>query len=225
MKTVVTWIFAGGEIQEDFVADYAKENQADQIVAVDGGLAVVDRLGLCPTYIVGDFDTVSSELLKKYQLEKQVVVRKFQPKKDLTDGEIAVEVALELGSTKIVLFGTTGKRLDHLLGNLSLLYLAERDGASCEILDAYNRIRLLRCRQQYWIERGTQFGRYVSFLPFTDKVEGVTLTGFQYPLKDFTMTRFFNPTLGISNEIVEERGGIWFSEGILFCVESRDTVE
>ncbi len=88
MKTVVTWIFAGGEIQEDFVADYAKENQADQIVAVDGGLAVVDCLGLCPTYIVGDFDTVSSELLKKYQLEKQVVVRKFQPKKDLTDGEI-----------------------------------------------------------------------------------------------------------------------------------------
>ena len=36
------------------------------------------------------------------------------------------------------------------------------------------------------------------------------------------MTRFKNPTLGISNEVVEESGDIWFSEGILICVESVD---
>lgn len=222
METVVTWIFAGGEISYPFMETYIKKNRADRIIAVDGGLVAVNQLGICPTHIVGDFDTVDAELLKQYQLEKQIVIREFQPKKDLTDGQIAIELALELGSTKMVLFGATGKRLDHLLGNLYLLYMAEQDGACCEIVDAYNRVRLLRANQHYKIEKKTQFGRYISLLPFTDRVEGVTLIGFQYPLTDFTITRFFQPTLGISNEVVEESGDIWFSEGILICVESED---
>ena len=222
MKTVVTWIFAGGEISYGFIETYIKKNQADRVIAVDGGLAVVNQLGICPTHIVGDFDTVDITLLEKYQSEKQIEIRKFQPKKDWTDGQIAIELALELGSTKITLFGATGKRLDHLLGNLHLLYMAEQGGACCEILDSYNRVRLLRANQHYRIEKKTQFGKYISLLPFTDQVEGITLVGFQYPLTDFTMTRFCNPTLGISNEVVEENGDIWFSDGILICVESSD---
>lgn len=222
MGSVVTWIFSGGEIQDEFVAEYWKENQADQIIAVDGGLAALDRIGLRPTYIVGDFDTVDAGILEKYQSDTQIVVREFQPEKDLTDGQIAVELALKLCSTRIVLFGATGKRLDHLLGNLHLLYLAEQNGADCEILDIRNRVYLLRCKKTYYLKQKTQFGNYVSLVPFTDIVKGITLTGFKYPLTDFTMTRFSNPTLGISNEMVEEEGSIWFSDGILICVESRD---
>ncbi len=222
MRTGVTWIFAGGEISDGFVQMYMEKSRADWIVAVDGGLAAVNRLGISPTHIVGDFDTVNAELLEQYRADPKIVIRKFQPKKDLTDGQIAVELALELGSTRVVVFGATGKRLDHLLGNLDLLYLAERDGACCEIVDACNRIRLLRAKRHYRIEQKMQFGTYVSLLPFTDRVEGITLKGFLYPLVDFTMTRFKNPTLGISNEVVEESGDIWFSEGILICVESVD---
>lgn len=222
MGSVVTWIFSGGEIQDDFVASYCKRNSADQIIAVDGGLAVLGRIGLRPTYIVGDFDTVDAAILEKYRSDAQIVVREFQPEKDLTDGQIAVELALKLWSTQIVLFGATGKRLDHLLGNLHLLYLAEQNGASCEILDAQNRIGLLRCKKTYRLEQKTQFGTYVSLIPFTDVVKGITLTGFKYPLTDYTMTRFSDPTLGISNEVVEEYGSIWFSDGVLICVESRD---
>lgn len=222
MGAVVTWIFSGGEIQDEFVEAYCKKNQADWIIAVDGGLAVLERLGLRPAYIVGDFDTVDAKVLEKYQSDGQVVVREYQPEKDLTDGQIAVELALKLCSTKVVLFGATGKRLDHLLGNLHLLYMAEQDGAVCEILDIRNRVRLLRGGNTYWVEQKTQFGKYVSLVPFTDVVKGITLTGFKYPLTDFTMTRFINPTLGISNEVVEGQGSIWFSDGILICVESRD---
>lgn len=222
MRTVVTWIFSGGEIQEEFAAAYCNTNRADWIIAVDGGLSFVDRIGLQPTHIVGDFDTVDAELLKRYQSDKRIVIREFQPEKDWTDGEIAVELALELRSMQIVMFGVLGSRIDHMLGNLHLLYVAEQKGASCEILDAYNRVRLLRSETLYTIEQKTQFGKYVSLIPFTDRVEGITLKGFRYPLNDFTMTRFSNPTRGISNEIAEESGSIWFSDGILVCVESRD---
>lgn len=222
MAAKVTWIFSGGEIQDEFVKDYCKKNRADQIIAVDGGLAVLDRIGLRPTYVVGDFDTIDAKVLEKYQSDAQIAVREFQPEKDLTDGQIAVELALQIGSTKILLFGATGKRLDHLLGNLHLLYLAEQQGVDCEILDMQNRVYLLRCGKTHYLERKMQFGTYLSFVPFTDVVKGITLCGFRYPLVDFTMTRFSNPTLGISNELVGEEGSIWFSEGVLICVESKD---
>lgn len=222
MKTVITWIFAGGLIQEEFIKEYSKMNQADRIIAVDGGLVSVDRLGLRPTHIVGDFDTIERELLEQYQSDQKIQVRKFRPEKDLTDSQIAVELALELHSTQIVLFGATGSRLDHVLGNLHLLSMAEQKGVSCEILDANNRIFLLKAGKEYPVEKKTQFGTYLSLIPFTDRVEGITLTGFKYPLTDFTMTRFANPTLGLSNEIAEENGRIWFSKGMLICVESRD---
>lgn len=222
MKTVITWIFAGGMIQEEFVKEYIGMNRADRIIAVDGGLLSVDRLGLRPTHIVGDFDTVERELLEYYQADEKIQIRKFQPEKDLTDSQIAVELALELHSTKIVFFGATGSRLDHVLGNLHLLSMAEQKGVFCEILDANNRIFLLEAGKEYPVAKRTQFGTYISLIPFTDSVEGITLTGFKYPLTDFTMTRFTNPTLGLSNEIVEEKGSIWFSKGVLICVESRD---
>lgn len=222
MKTVITWIFAGGMIQEEFVKEYIGMNRADRIIAVDGGLLSVDRLGLHPTHIVGDFDTVERELLEYYRADEKIQIRKFQPEKDLTDSQIAVELALELHSTKIVFFGATGSRLDHVLGNLHLLSMAEQKGVFCEILDANNRIFLLEAGKEYPVAKRKQFGIYISLIPFTDSVEGITLTGFKYPLTDFTMTRFTNPTLGLSNEIVEEKGSIWFSKGVLICVESRD---
>jgi len=222
MKTVVTWIFAGGMIENKWIADYTRVHQADWLIAVDGGLAVMDSLKLHPTHIVGDFDTVEQGLLKKYQLDKEIQIRKFQPKKDLTDSQIAMEVALELNSNKIILFGATGSRLDHVIGNLHLLSMAEQKGVSCEMLDLNNRISLLKAGREYQISKSAQYGKYISLIPFTDRVEGITLKGFQYPLTDFTMTRFTNPTLGISNELVEEAGSICFSDGMLLCVESKD---
>lgn len=222
MEKVVTWIFAGGMIQNEWIEEYARTHQADRIIAVDGGLAAVDFLKLRPTHIVGDFDTVEPELLEKYQSDGRIQIRSFRPEKDLTDSQIAVELALELNSTQIVLFGATGSRLDHVLGNLHLLAMAEQRGVSCELLDKNNRISLLDAGKEHPVSKRTQYGRYISLIPFTDRVEGITLKGFHYPLTDFTMTRFENPTLGISNELAEETGSIRLSDGILVCVESKD---
>jgi len=219
MKEVVTWIFAGGEIQEDFLEHYLKTNRADTIIAADAGLAAVDQFQLPVQYLVGDFDSIHQKLLEKYLSNPKIQVRKFQPEKDLTDSQIAVELALEIGSTQIVLFGCTGNRLDHLLGNLHLLYMAEQKGVVCEMLDKYNRIRILKPGVDYILNQKTLFGKYVSLIPFTDRVEGLTLYGFRYPLTDFTLTRFENPTLGISNELAKEKGRIRFLKGELICIE------
>ncbi len=53
--------------------------------------------------------------------------------KDQTDTDIALEWALEQQATKIRLFGATGGRLDHLFGNVQLLFKG-KDG-QIELID------------------------------------------------------------------------------------------
>ena len=62
--------------------------------------------------------------------------------------------------------------------------------------------------------------RYLSLLPLSDTVSGVTLTGFRYPLTEAVLRR--SDSLGVSNELVEEEGEIRLRSGMLFVIESRD---
>lgn len=64
------------------------------------------------------------------------------------------------------------------------------------------------------------YGHYVSLLPLTDSVKGVTLGGFKYPTENLTFYR--EQTLGVSNEIVQEEATVEFSDGIFIVVESQD---
>ena len=66
------------------------------------------------------------------------------------------------------------------------------------------------------------YGTYVSFLPLSQKVEGITLEGFRYPLKKKDISIEENPSLCVSNELLLERAQIFFERGSLICVESRD---
>ena len=70
------------------------------------------------------------------------------------------------------------------------------------------------------IKKGEQYGKYVSLLPLTTEVKGLTLEGFYYPLHKFTLTSY--TSIGISNEIVEEEARISFDEGVLVMIESKD---
>ena len=70
------------------------------------------------------------------------------------------------------------------------------------------------------LQKSQQFGKYVSLLPLTTEVTGVTLTGMKYPLRDAAFTS--DNTLGVSNEIVEDEAVIDLKNGILIMIESRD---
>ena len=98
--------------------------------------------------------------------------------------------------------------------------LALSAGVDCQMLDARNRIRLIR--KPVVIRKEEQYGDYVSLLPLTTLVEGVCLKGFKYPLTDFTLTSTGSAGLGVSNEIVEAEGQIVFTKGVLILIEARD---
>lgn len=142
----------------------------------------------------------------------------FPREKDKTDTQIAIELALMRGAEDIELMGATGSRLDHTLANLHLLLLPLQLKREACILDGNNKIYLKDT--SFLIEKGKQYGNYVSLLPFSEKVEGLTLKGFQYPLDGIILEA--GDSLGISNEIVEEQAAVEFSKGILLVIESLD---
>ena len=211
-------IITGGSIDLAFAGSFLDYYRYDSVIAVDAGLKAVSRLGLTPTAIVGDFDTVDDETLCSYRQQTDITWEIHKPEKDETDTELAIQTAIRMGSSEIIILGATGGRMDHGIGNIHLLYPCLKEGIRAYILDEKNRIYLTD--QSLVFQKRELWGKYVSFLPLTWEVKGITLKGFKYPLYQKNIT--IGTSLCISNELIAEEASLTFSSGILICVESHD---
>ena len=122
------------------------------------------------------------------------------------------------GYGQIHILGGTGSRLDHMMATVGLLGMALEENVEILLLDSHNRARMID--HKLVITKKEQYGNYVSLLPVTPKVTGVTLKGMKYPLSDYTMVSY--KSLGVSNEIVEDAAEIYLKDGALLVVESKD---
>ena len=77
-----TVIVSGGMLEEEFARSVLENPEIEFIIGVDRGLEFLYRHEICPNYIVGDFDSVSGEILGYYEKETKVPIRKFNPVKD-----------------------------------------------------------------------------------------------------------------------------------------------
>lgn len=216
MDTAV--IFSGGDIKDDFALAFLGEKKARYLIGADRGIHFLRKHGIEPTHIVGDFDSSAAEDLEYFKENTEVPVHVYQPEKDVTDTQIAVELAVSLNCSEIYIFGGMGCRVDHLLANIRVLAIPEKKGIPCYLLDPWNRIRVTG--RPLAVMRRECFGTYVSLFAMGAQVTGLTLTGFKYPLSDYTMSGA--DPLGVSNEIVEEKAEISFQSGMLIVAESRD---
>ena len=102
-----------------------REIGADKIICADGGYR------LCPVrpdYLVGDLDSLGSA-------PQGIPLLYHDSHKNFTDGESAVYFAKELGADLVTLYGVTGGRYDHFLGNLAVMALAMKLGMRVRSLD------------------------------------------------------------------------------------------
>lgn len=197
--------------------DYQDQNEI--WVGVDRGVFFLLKNGLIPAIAFGDFDSVSTKELAV--IEGQVKqIKRYMPEKDETDMELALNWALEQDAEVIRIFGATGGRLDHLFANIQLLFKPFNEGKRTEIIliDKQNNM-FLRGPGSYQIKKCLE-KKYISFIPQTLSVKGITLTGFKYPLKNRHIS--IGSTLCISNELVGDYGTFSFSEGILLVIRSDD---
>ena len=207
----------------DFASSFVKQTEYDAVIAVDGGLAAADALGVCPTHLVGDFDTIRPDILEKYRDRPDVRVHAYDPEKDNTDTDIAVLLAIRLcegkeKASKIHILGALGSRADHMLANLMLLLKPHRAGVAAFIIDRTNRIRV--AEGDVVLRREEAWGAYVSLNPLTQELGGLTLEGFKYPL-DRAET-YMGDSLCVSNELTAETGRIRVEEGVALLIESKD---
>lgn len=218
MKTCL--IITGGSIDIAFAGSFLRGKQFDVVIVADSGLEAAKALSLMPDAVVGDFDSVSADVLEEFQHKKGIAWDIHKPEKNETDTELAVFVAFSRQCTSLTILGATGGRFDHTMGNLHLLYTCMLEGVDASMIDGQNKIYLLNTGKEF--RREEVWGSYLSFLPLTPKVLGITLHGFRYPLNQKDIEIGKEAGLCISNELAEDVGSIEFSEGVLICVESHD---
>lgn len=146
-----------------------------RIIAADGGMVHAQILHLTPELWVGDFDSASPQLRAEFAQVEQL---EFPPAKDKTDGELAIDAALERGATELLLIGALGGQTDHALAHLLLsIELAKRLPVvlTSGFEEAYPLLGELPLKLE--LPPQTKF----SVLPFT-RLRGLTVQGAQWPL-------------------------------------------
>ncbi len=211
-------IVAGGQQDKELICELVKVGGFDMIIAADSGMHVLRELSITPNVIVGDFDSANQGDLAFFEKTEFIETVSLNPEKDDTDTEHAIRDAISRGMDDLTIVGATGSRLDHVLGNIALLGIGLEQKVDIQIVDTNNRVRMVD--HPLTIRKDEQYGDFVSLVPVSQAVEGLTLNGFKYNLTNYTLSGF--NSLGISNEIIEEEGTITFSDGVLLVIEARD---
>lgn len=211
-------IVSGGSIDDLFAMQMIENIKPDCVIGVDSGLDFLYRNQVVPTHIVGDFDSVSPEVISYYKSKADIPIREFNPVKDSTDTEIAVRFATELGAEELVILGATGTRLDHVMANIQILKIALDQGMKAYILDECNRISVWE--KEIRLCASERFGKYFSLFPLGGDVSDVSIQGAKYPLEHYQMSPFESRC--VSNEYQDDEVVITFPKGTIVLMETRD---
>ena len=220
---MINVIVAGGQAENDFLKEFFAGYERGElyIIACDRGYDICCDVGVTPNLVIGDFDSACAGAYTQVK-SRGINVILLNSEKDDSDSEAAVRYILQHNELTgdIYLLGGIGSRIDHLLGNISLVAMGVQNGRRIFLMDSHNRICGLGPGGRLVINRAGQYGKYISVFPYMGRTSGVTLEGFKYPLRDAVLEGF--DTLTVSNEIIEEQGVIALVDGYLIIMETMD---
>lgn len=172
------------------------------VICADGGLDLAIQKNITPDLIIGDFDSIQSEL------PESIETIRLQIEKDDTDMMAAIRVGLKRGFRDFVLLGAIGGRFDHSFANVcALQYLAAQGckammaGEDCRVF-LLNGGRLMLSKLK---------DKTVSVFPFGTASCTVTYEGLKYPLTEARLSS--DCPLGVSNLILTDDARITVHDG------------
>ena len=181
----------------------------DYIVFCDSGLRHLEPLQVKPSLIVGDFDSHDNP-----HLDVETIVLPCE--KDDTDTVFAVKEAIKRGFDDFLLIGVVGARLDHTLGNVSILLYLDSIGKKGTIIDDYSEMEIVSNEPAY-IEDSYAF---FSLLNVSGTAKGITIENAKYPLNNAEITCEYQ--YGVSNEVLPGKTAkVSILEGKLLLIKDR----
>jgi thiamine pyrophosphokinase len=185
------------------------------LVCADGGGNSALLSGRLPDVLIGDLDSITpANLIKCIQGGTKII--RYPKEKDQTDLELALDYTrfqapVEYLKSDIWLYGATGGRIDHLLGNIALLLAYARRGRKIILKDPEHIIWIIQKQEIIFGKKGQE----ISLFALTEKAV-VTTEGFYYPLKYENL--FQDSTRGISNIFLDTEGYVRVDEGWVLAI-------
>ncbi|MCR4846761.1 MAG: thiamine diphosphokinase [Eubacterium sp.] len=193
-------LVGGGEVDSELLKKTYKDLGNPYTFGVDRGCIYLLENNLPISKAVGDFDSLSEE--EKIIIDRFFDKEQLNPIKDDTDTEHALKMAVSMKPDKIIILGCTGTRLDQTFASIRLLKHAADEGIEAFLLDKNNRIRVVKGISI--LSKNDSYGRYISILPFGEKISGLKIRGFKYDATDLTIDAA--SSLGVSNELTHDAG-------------------
>ncbi len=215
------YIFGGGEVYASRLCEVMTPPEGDDLVIVaDSGYKNAREYGVEKIdALIGDFDSIGCDVESLPRTVSEIL--RVPAEKDLTDLQLAVELARERGADELVIVASTDGRVDHTLSSLAILEeLWKEKGMTrthAYIINGKNCVRYVNSTSCIIVR--SKF-KYFSLVAVDEKVKGVSVEGGKYPLKGKTLER--RHQFAVSNEIVKNAAMISVKKGGIYIIESRD---
>ena len=212
-------VIVGGADIGDYERIRAYLNDNDYVVYCDSGLRHMQRLGVEPSLIVGDWDSYDDPHLDVETITLPV-------EKDDTDTVFAVHEGLKRGFKDYLLVGSIGSRLDHSLVNTYILTTLENRGCHGIIVDDYSEMQIISGGEK--ADGSTQAGviyvdgscAFFSLVALEGAVSGVTIRNARFNLEDAEITPDYQ--YATSNEVLPGRTAeVSVKEGRLLLIKIK----
>ena len=199
MKTCM--IFCAGGFEE--LAEPIRPG--DFLLAADGGFVHLQKLGLTPDGVLGDFDSLG------YVPDNAKI---FPVEKDDTDAMLVVRQGLELGYSRFVIYGgLDGPRLDHTVANFQTLQFLADHGARGYLAGNTYMATVIKNGSVEFSEKAEGI---LSVFCMGADAAGVTIRGLQYELENGVLSAGF--PLGVSNHFIGKKATVSVENGSLLLL-------
>ena len=180
----------------------------DYIICCDSGLYNAQKLEITPHLIIGDFDSHPKP-------DSDIETITLPCEKDDTDTVYAAKEALSRGFDDFLLLGAAGDRLDHTLGNVSVLLNLFEKGKTAMLADDFSEMEIVGSAPK----TVSKSFSYFSLLAFCGSAGKVTVTGAKYPLENACINCDY--PYGISNQVMGDKAVVSVKKGRLLLIKVR----
>tara|TARA_Y100000996_G_scaffold269530_1_gene212187 strand:- start:109 stop:723 length:615 start_codon:yes stop_codon:yes gene_type:complete len=180
----------------------------EEIIGVDNGTAHLFNKSLIPSKVLGDFDSITPDLLKKVK-NLNIDLIHYESNKDKTDFEISLNCIDKPSDKNIYLIGGEEGEIDHLFSIFSLIINFEY--ASNITWFYMDKTIIFRNDVSISLNEGTRF----SIVPITN-LKSLNVTGAKWNVNKENIKAGSSRTL--RNESAEDQINVSCSEGLFSLI-------